>query len=83
MRLMFVALTFAGCVGGQSAETREASRVANPPPAPVSVAPPERDWTKAATGHGAVGVVPSAILEHMQRESAPGGNLTIGKPDGH
>ena len=69
-------IVLASCVGGQSSEAQQAANAPGPNPhATPPAGPPERDWKKAATGHGAVGAIPPAELSRLERESAPGGNL--------
>ena len=71
------AIVLASCVGGQGSEAQTAANAPGPnPQATPPAGPPERDWKKAATGHGAVGAIPPAELARLERESAPGGNLT-------
>jgi hypothetical protein len=78
--LALTTLVLVACVGGQSPEARQQSNVAGAAAPPGHVEKVENDWQKAATGHGAVSV-PSEVTAHMEKESAPGGNLTLRKPD--
>jgi len=39
---------------------------------PLPVTHPEKDWKKAATGHGAAGAIPKEALDDMEKKSAPG-----------
>lgn len=66
----------AACVGGQPKQVRQQSdqlgnQAGDVPPSTLG----ERDWEKAAQGHGAAGVIPPADLARMEKRSAPGGNL--------
>jgi hypothetical protein len=66
----------AGCIGGQSEPTRQqndalGNRSRDVPPATLL----ERNWTEAATGHGAAGRIPADELARLEKRSAPGGNL--------
>jgi len=70
--LIGLVAALAACVGGQSREAQRESNVARAQQSPEPLVRPERDWKKAATGHGAVGVVPADVLERMERRSAPG-----------
>ena len=73
---MLLATMLAGCLGGQSKQTKQESaragdRSGDVPPATLA----ERDWKKAAQGHGAAGPIPADELARMEKESAPGGNV--------
>jgi len=69
-------LFLAGCLGGQSAEAKRESKLANVAQnGPLPVTHAERDWKKAATGHGAVGNIPAETLTDMEQKSAPGASV--------
>jgi hypothetical protein len=72
--LFVVAVVLLVACGGQSKATREESarlgdQSGDVPPATLR----ERDWKKAAQGHGAAGPIPAEDLARMEKESAPGG----------
>ena len=71
--ILITTLALAGCIGGQRAESKRESKLANVAEnGPLPVTHPERNWTKAATGHGAVGAIPKETLDDMEQKSAPG-----------
>ena len=73
MKWILTTLFLAGCLGGQSAEAKHESKLASVEQnGPLPVTHPERDWKKAATGHGAVGAIPKETLDDMEKKSAPG-----------
>lgn len=73
---MLFAMLLAGCIGGQSTQTKERSARAGDQSAEVPAATlAERDWKKAAQGHGAAGAIPAEELARMEKESAPGANV--------
>ena len=70
---IFITLLLAGCIGGQRAESKQESKLANVAQnGPLPVTHPERDWKKAATGQGAAGAIPKETLDDMEQKSAPG-----------
>lgn len=81
--LLFLTGTLTACLGGQSAQTREESakvgdRSAGVPPSTLA----ERDWKKAAQGHGAAGPISPEDIARMEQRSAPGGNV-VDRDAGH
>lgn len=76
--LMTSVVSVAGCIGGQSEQTRRSSDALGDRSRDVPVATlRERDWKAAATGHAAAGQVPADELARMEKRSAPGGNLDV------
>lgn len=76
MRWTIVLLFGVAACGGQPAHTAAQSKAlgdqsAGVPPATLH----EHDWKKAATGHGAAGVMSADELAHQEKESAPGARL--------
>jgi hypothetical protein len=73
-------LVLTACLGGQSKQTKQESAQAGDRSGDVPKSTlAERDWRKAAQGHGAAGIVPAEDLAAMEKESAPGAKI---KPDG-
>ena len=78
--VLTIGVAVAGCIGGQSATTKQRSDALGDQSGAV---PPsthrETDWHEAATGHAAAGRISADELARLERRSSPGGNL---EPDG-
>ena len=78
--VLTIGVAVAGCIGGQSATTKQRSDVLGDQSGAV---PPsthrETNWHEAATGHAAAGGISADELARLERRSSPGGNL---EPDG-
>lgn len=70
------AVLVAGCLGGQTQQTKnESARVGDQSGAVHPAATAKKDWKEAARGTGAAGAIPAEDLARMEKESAPGATI--------
>jgi hypothetical protein len=74
--VVVLALVLTACVGGQSKQTKQESARAGDQSRDVPKATlADKDWKKAAQGHGGAPAISPEELARMDRESAPGANV--------
>lgn len=80
MKPFAIVLALLVACGGQSTQARRQNEALGDQSGDVPRATrEERDWKKAAQGHGAAGAVSPDELARLEKQSAPGGLVDAGR----